>query len=69
MKMKHILSGIHFSSQGLEGEEKTKHELVVLLSVESVKRAIPFPVKQTNAIPIEHVHHVRIVTGRRWHRR
>jgi hypothetical protein len=53
--------GIHLGSQGFEREEQTKHELVVLLSVKSVKWAIPFSIKQTNAVPVKDIHHVCIV--------
>lgn len=42
---------------------------MVLLGVEGAERPIPLPVEQADAVPVEHVHHVRVVRGRRRHRR
>lgn len=57
--------GIHFGSKGFEGEKETEHELVILLGIEIVERAIPLPVKQAHSIPIEYVDHVGNVPRRR----
>lgn len=42
---------------------------MILIGIEGTKRAIPLPVKQTNAVPVEYIHHVRIVARCRRHRR
>ena len=42
---------------------------MVLLGIQSPKRAIPFPVEQAHPIPVKHIHHVGIVSRCRWQRR
>jgi hypothetical protein len=62
---------IHLSGERFEREEKTKHELVILLRIKCMKRPIPFFVEKTYTVTIENVHHVRVVSTRRrnWRRR
>lgn len=47
---------IHLSSEGFEGEEKAKHELLVLLLAQRRVRSQPHMVMQTHPIPVEYVH-------------
>ena len=68
-KKKRVRGGVHFGGEGLEREEETEHEFVVLVGIEGSERPIPLSVEQANAVPVEYVHHVRVVPARRRHRR
>ena len=63
MRGRHVRCGIDLGGEGAEGEEEAEHELLVLLGVQGVERAVPLAIQQAHPAPVEDVQHVRVVPG------